>query len=85
MCEIDVKFIPDRRQSPIGGIKHVICRHIVRRSYPFAFEYAPQCFRNVQMRGIWGQEEKEQSLRMLTALETLETVLNSSNNNAMPP
>ena len=60
MCKIDIKFISDRRQSPIGSIKHGICGHIVRRSEPFAFEYAPQCFRNVQMWGIWGQEEKEQ-------------------------
>ena len=60
MCKIDIKFISDRRQSPIGSIKHGICGHVVRRSEPFAFEYAPQCFRNVQMWGIWGQEEKEQ-------------------------
>ena len=61
MCIIDMKFHSNCRQSPVGGIKQGLCGHIVRRSEPFAFEYAPQCFRNVQMRGVWGQEEKEQS------------------------
>lgn len=61
MCKIDIKFSSECRQSPVGSIQHGICGHIVCRSEPFAFEYAPQCFRNVQMRGIWGQEEKEQS------------------------
>lgn len=61
MCKIDIKFSCDRRQSPVGSIQYGICGHIVLRSEPFAFEYAPQCFCNVQMRGIWGQKEKEQS------------------------
>lgn len=61
MCKIDIKFSCDRRQSPVGSIQYGICGHIVLRSEPFAFEYAPQCSCNVQMRGIWGQKEKEQS------------------------
>lgn len=61
MCKIDIKFSPERCQSSVGSIQQGFCVHIVRRSEPFAFKYAPQCFRNVQMWGIWGQEEKEQS------------------------
>ena len=60
MCKIDIKFSPERCQSSVGSIQQGFCVHIVRRPKPFAFEYAPQCFRNVQMRGVWGQEEKEQ-------------------------
>ena len=60
MCKIDIKFSSDRRQSPVGSIQQGFCGHIVGRPKPFAFEYAPQCFRDVQMWGIWGQEEKEQ-------------------------
>ena len=61
MCKIDIKFSSECRQSPVRSIQQGFCGHIVRRPEPFAFEYAPQCFRNVQMRGIWRQEEKEQS------------------------
>lgn len=61
MCKIDMKFSSDRRQSSVGSTKHGVCGHILRRSEPFAFEYATQSFRNVQMRGIWGQEEEEHS------------------------
>ena len=60
MCKIDIKFSSQHRQSPVGSIQHGICGHIVRRPEPFAFEYAPQCFGDVQMWGIWRQEEKEQ-------------------------
>ena len=60
MCKIDMKFRSNCRQSSVGDIKQGICGHIVRRAEPFAFKNAPQCFRNVQMRGVWGQEEKEQ-------------------------
>ena len=61
MCKIDIKFGSDRRPSPVGNIKHGVCEDIIRGAEPFAFEYAPQCFRDVQMRGVWGQKEKEQS------------------------
>ena len=61
MCEIDIKLSSDRRQSPVGSIQYGVCGHIVLRSEPFPFEYAPQCFRNVQLRGIRWQKEKEQS------------------------
>ena len=55
-----MKFSSDCRQSSVRGIQQGFCGYIVRRPEPFTLEYAPQSFRNVQMRGIWGQEEKEQ-------------------------
>ena len=61
MCKVDIKFSSDRSQSPVGSIQQGFCRHIVRRPKPFALEYAPQCFRDVQMWGVWRQEKKEQS------------------------
>ena len=61
MCKIDIKFSSDRSQSPVGSIQQGFSGHIVHRPKPLALEYAPQCFRNVQMWGVWGQEKKEQS------------------------
>lgn len=61
MTEIDIKFRFHRCQSSIRSVKQGICGDIIRRSEPFAFEYAPKSFRNVQMWRIWRQEEKKQS------------------------
>lgn len=48
-------------QSPIGGIeKHVRC-YIILRSYPLAFENAPKCLCDIQLRRIWRQEKEEKS------------------------
>lgn len=61
MAEIDIKFRSHRCQRSIRSVKQGICGDIIRRSEPFAFEYAPKSFRNVQMWRIWRQEEKKQS------------------------
>ncbi len=60
MGEIDIKFFSQSCQCSVGGIQQGISRHIVRRSDPFSFEYAPKGLCNIQMRRIWRQEEKKQ-------------------------
>lgn len=61
MSKINNEFLSDCRQSSISSIEERVSGDIVRRSEPFTFEYAPQCFGNVEMWAVWWQEEKEQS------------------------
>lgn len=61
MGKIDIEFRTNCRQGSVRGIKQGICRHIVCRPKPFAFEYAPKGFCYVQMRRVRRQEEKKQS------------------------
>lgn len=61
MGKIDIEFRTNCSQCSVRGIKQGICRHIVCRSEPFAFEYAPKGFCYVQMRRGRRQEEKKQS------------------------
>lgn len=61
MGKIDIKFRSDCRQRSVCGVKQRICGEIIRRSEPFALEYAPQCFGDVQMRTIRREKEQEQS------------------------
>ena len=55
------QVISDIRQRPVGGIEECVGACIILWSYPFAFHYSPECFGNVQMRGIRWEEEKEKS------------------------
>lgn len=48
-------------QCPVGRIEKCVSIHIVLWSDPFSLQYPPKCFRNVQMRGIWRQIEKEKT------------------------
>ena len=64
MFEIaNVQTFPDVRQWPVGGIEKHVCTFIVLWPYPLPFQYSPERFGNVQMRGVWRKEEnKEASL-----------------------
>ena len=60
---VDIQLISDVRQCPVGGIEKHVCTFIVLWPYPLPFQYSPECFSNVQMRGVWRKEEdKEASL-----------------------
>lgn len=61
MGKIDIEFRSDSCQRSVSGVEQRVCGGIIRRSEPFALEYAPQCFGNVQMRTVWRKEEEEQS------------------------
>ena len=49
------------RQSSVGGIEKHVSSLVILWSYPLAFEDAPKCFYNIQLRGIWRQEKYEKS------------------------
>lgn len=61
MDKIDNEFISNCRQCSVCSMEQRVCGYIVRRSEPFAFEYTPQRFGDVEMWAVWRQEEKEQS------------------------
>lgn len=61
MGKIDNEFISDSRQCSVCSIEQGVCGYIVRRFEPFAFEYTPQRFGDVEMWAVWRQKEKEQS------------------------
>ncbi len=59
MRVVNKQCISNRSQRSVGCIEKHVCTHIVLRSDPFSFQYPPKCFRNIQMRRIWGKIEKE--------------------------
>ena len=61
MRVVNEQIFSSRHQCPVGGAKKRICTHVIHRSDPFSLQYSPECFRNVQMRGIRRQIEKEKS------------------------
>jgi hypothetical protein len=62
MSIVNEESLSHVRQRPVGGVEKIVRTHIVLWSDPFPFQYSPNCFGNVQMRGIGGQIEKEESL-----------------------
>lgn len=52
MSKIDAKFIPDSRQRPVCGMLQCFIGHIVRGPEPFALEYSPKGFLDVEMRAV---------------------------------
>jgi hypothetical protein len=61
MRVINEQSIPNRSQRPVGRVEKSVSTHIVLRSDPFLLQYSPERFRNVRMRGIWRQIEKEKT------------------------
>lgn len=59
--EVYTQPLSDIRQSSIGGIEKHVRSYIILWSDPLAFEDAPECFRNIQLRRIWRQEKEEKS------------------------
>jgi hypothetical protein len=46
-------------QRPVGGVEEIARTHIVLWPDPFPLQYSPECFGNVQIRGIGRQIERE--------------------------
>ena len=59
MGKINIQFRTDCSQRSVSSIEHGIRGKIIRRSEPFALEYPPQSFSNIQMWGIWRQKEEK--------------------------
>jgi hypothetical protein len=59
MRVVNEQCISNRSQRSVGCIEKHVSTHIVLRSDPFSFQYSPKCFRNIQLRRIWWQIEKE--------------------------
>ena len=50
-----------RSQSSVGGVEESVGRCVILWTYPFAFQHTPERLRDVEMRRIWRQVEKEES------------------------
>ena len=61
MRVVNEQCISNCRQRSVGGVEKRVRTHIVLRSDPFPFQYPPECFRNVQVRGIRRQIEEEKT------------------------
>lgn len=61
MGKIDIEFSSKSSQSSIGCIKQGICGKIIHWSEPFAFEYSPKRFCDIEVRTIWREKEYEQA------------------------
>lgn len=61
MGKIDIEFISNCNQRPIGRIKQGVCGKIIHRSEPFALEDSPQSFGDVQKRTVLRKKEEKQS------------------------
>ncbi len=61
MGKIDTKFRTESGQCSVGCVQQRICGCIIRRSEPFALEYPPQYFCDIQVWAIWWQEKEEKA------------------------
>ena len=59
MRMVDEQRCTDRCQSPVGCVEEGVGGHIVLRTYPLAFQHAPQGLRDVEMRRIRREIEEE--------------------------
>ena len=59
MRVVDEQRCTDRSQSPVGGVEEGVGGHIVLRANPLALQHAPQGFRDVEMRRVWGKVKEE--------------------------
>ena len=59
MGMVDEQRSADRSQRPVGCVEEGVGGQVVLRTYPLALEYAPQRFRNVEMRRIRREIEEE--------------------------
>ena len=61
MRVLNKQVVSDVRQRPVGGIEEAVSARVVLWPDPFAFQHSPQGLRDIQMRGIWWQEENVKS------------------------
>lgn len=59
--ELYIQSISYVCQRPVGSIEQHVRTCVVLWSYPLSFQDSPKCLGNVQMWGVWRQEEKEES------------------------
>ncbi len=71
MFEFNRHRIPDSRQRPIDSIEQCLLGYIVLWPNPFAFQYPPQRFGNVQMWRIWRKIKKEEPTVLPNAAQFL--------------
>lgn len=55
--EVNHKPIPHCCQRSVCCVKQSVRTHVIMRLNPFPFEHPPQDFSDVQMRGVWREEE----------------------------
>ena len=58
---VNIQSFSDVRQCPVGGIEKHVRACVILWSYPLSFQDSPKRFGNVQMWGVWWQEEEEES------------------------
>lgn len=61
MAKINIQVLTQAGQASVSCIKERVLCEIIFRIEPFLFQLSPNRLRNVQMRGIRRQKEKEQS------------------------
>jgi hypothetical protein len=70
MFVINEQSFPCGLQRPVGVVEKIVCSDIVHRSEPFSFQYPPESFRNIQMRGEQGGKEKKEESSFLPKTTT---------------
>lgn len=53
------------RHTPIERICQRILAQIIFRDKPFFYQFAPTCFRNIQMRAVWRRERQRRNFLLL--------------------
>ena len=61
MRVLNKQVISDIRQCPVGSIEEAVSARIVLWPDPFAFQHSPQGLCDIQVRGVWRQEENVKS------------------------
>ena len=60
MGVVDEQRSTDRSQSPVGCVEEGVGGQVVLRTYPLAFQHAPQGLRDVEMRRVRREIEEEE-------------------------
>ncbi len=55
MRVVNEQSFSHRFQRPVGNVEKSVCIHIALWPDPFPLQYSPECFRNIQVRGIRGR------------------------------
>ena len=59
--KVYIQAISHISQGPVCSVEQIVFANVILRLYPFALEYSPERFRDVQMWGVWGKKEDEKS------------------------
>ena len=58
---LNIQSVSYVSQRPVGCIEKHVRTCVILWSYPFPFQYSPERFGNVQMWGVWREEEEEET------------------------